>query len=135
MANRSYVRNTMSLEKNPVALYLRVSIGASGAPTLVVPKCLGVYSMVRTGAGAYTISLGLSSTSVDTYQRLIAMSSSDVSATAPAELGVYVVADNSATLAAPNVQIQYVDAAGAAVDPASGSILLIKLEFSNSTAV
>lgn len=133
--NRTTVRNTASLEKAPVAIYARVSIGSTGAPTLVSKKCLGIYAMTRTGAGAYTLSLGLSASSVDTYQRLLSLVSTSLNATAPAEFAVYVVQDQSATASTPNVKIQYVDAAGAAVDPASGEILLIKLEFSNTTAI
>lgn len=136
--NRSTVRNTASLERAPVCLYAKVSIGAAGAPTLQIsPKnlCLGIYSMVRTGAGAYTINLGLSSTSVDTYQRLLWMGFADLKSTAPAEQSIYVVADNSANLTSPNVQVQFLDPAGAAVDPSSGSVLLLKLELSNTTAI
>lgn len=135
MANRNYRRNTMSLEPNPVALYANVSIGASGVATLNIPKCSGIYAMTRTGAGAYTISLGLSSTSVDTYQRVINMVISSLKSTAPASFSFYIVADNSANKVTPSVQIQCSDASGAAVDPSSGTVLLIKIELSNSTAV
>jgi hypothetical protein len=125
----------MSLEKNPVALYANVSIGASGAPTLTPKKCLGIVSMVRTGAGAYTINLGLSASSVDTYQRLLDLDVNSINATAPAWASVYVVQDNSANLSAPNVKIQLLSAAGSAVDPSSGEVLLINLVLSNSTAI
>jgi hypothetical protein len=135
MANRSYVRNTMSLEKNPIALYALVAIGGTGAPTLNATKSLGIYSMTRTGVGAYSMKLGLNAQSVDTYQRLISAHAVSVDSSAPSWLGMYVTADNSANASAPAVNIQFLDAAGAAVDPASGESLRIKLELSNSTAV
>lgn len=136
--NRSTVRNVQAMEKAPVALYLKVSIGASGAPTLVSSpptRCLGVYSMVRTAAGAYTIKFGLNASTLDTYQRLLYASYVDLKSTAPAEASMYVVADNSALISNPNIQIQFLDVAGAAVDPSSGSVLLIKIELSNTTAI
>lgn len=133
--NRNTVRNTGTLEKAPVALYLNVTIGSTGAPTLNTPKCQGVYAMTRTGVGAYTIKLGLSATSLDTYQRLLNLIVATLKSTAPANFGVYIVADNSATATAPTVLIQLVDAAGAAVEASSGTVLLIKMELSNTTAV
>lgn len=136
--NRTTVKNHASLERAVVALYLKVSIGSTGAPTLVSSppsRCLGVYSMTRTGAGAYTIKFGLNSTTLDTYQRLLYAGFVDLKSTAPAESDMYVVADNSALLTNPNIQIQFVDVAGAAVDPSSGSVLLIKIELSNTTAI
>lgn len=133
--NRSTVRNTASLEKAPVALYLRAAIGATGAPTLNTLNSLGIYSITRTAAGAYTIKFGQSAQSVDTYQRMIAMSAVSVFATAPSWASVQVVADNSANATTPAINIQFRDVAGAAVDPASGENLRIKIELSNSTAV
>lgn len=134
MANRNYRRNQMSLEANPVALFARVAIGASGAPTMDAKKSLGIYSITRTATGAYTIKLGLNATSLDTYQRLMMLMASFISA-ASGIASVDVVADNSATLANPNVQILCLDAAGVAADPANGAVMLLKLELSNSTAI
>lgn len=128
----------MSLEKNPVCLYARVSIGASGAPTLQVgppSKCLGIYSMTRTGAGAYTIGLGLSSTSVDTYQRLMSAHAVSLDTADPSWAMMTITADNSAVLSVPDIRIKFFDFAGAAVDPASGSVLLLKFEFSNTSVI
>lgn len=140
MANRSYVRNQMSLVRNPVSLYAKVSIGAVGAPTLqILPapnKCMGIYSMVRTGAGAYTVNLGLSSTSVDTYQYLLSAHAITLDGTNPSTWAcMQVVQDNSATISVPNLHIEFLDFAGAPVDPASGSVILLKLELSNSSVM
>jgi hypothetical protein len=135
--NRSTVRNTASLERAPVCLYMNVAIGATGAPTLNnSPKNLnlGIVSMVRTGVGAYTINLGLSATSVDTYQRLLIIDHVLLSATDTSSDNLVVVADNSANLTAPNVQIAFFNS-GSAVEIPSGSTLLLKLELSNTTAI
>lgn len=140
MANRTYVRNTMSLVRNPVALYAKVSIGAVGAPTLqILPapnKCMGIYSMTRTGAGAYTVSLGLSSTSVDTFQYLLSAHAIALDGTNPSSWAcMQIVQDNSSNQAAPNLHIEFLDFAGAPVDPESGSVLLLKFELSNSSVM
>lgn len=133
MANRYMVRNYMSLEKAPVALYVRVAIGATGAPTLNALQSQGVLSISRTGVGAYTINFG-SAVGVDTYQRLMAFSYCSVAASGQATAACNIVADNSAVLATPGINIQFVDFAGAAVDPASGENLRIEIVLSNSTA-
>lgn len=133
--NRSTVRNTATLEKAPVHLYAKISIGASGAPTLNIPQCQGIASITRTGTGAYTIDLGQSATLVDTYQRLIgARVTSLVSGGLPAAPDLAVVEDNSNSLPTPNVEIQ-LSLDGAAADPANGEVLLLELVFSNTTAV
>lgn len=133
MSNRLMVRNYQALEKAPVDLFLKVSFGASGAPTLVYGK--GIKSVTRTSAGLYVINLQ------DTYQKLMALSADFVLASGvPAAPQVFTVSDASATLAAPAVTVQMNAASGAsgalvATDPASGEVVLMKLSFSNTTAL
>lgn len=131
MANRRNTRNVQSLEKAPVCLYMRFAVGATGAPTLNAAQSKGILSMSRTGVGAYTINLG-GPAGVDTYQRLMEADYISVFS-APLSLGMFIVADNSAN-AAPNVRVQFQDAAGAAVELASGEDIRMTLVLSNTTA-
>jgi hypothetical protein len=128
MANRSFVRNTSTLEKAPVRLFARVTFGSSGAPTLDKAKSKGVKSISRTSAGLYVITLQ------DSYQRLLNMKHLFLNATAPAAPGMYLVTDATSTNSAPAVTVQF-NAAGTATDPGSGEEVRLTFELSNSTAV
>lgn len=132
--NRLTVRNYATLEKGPVALYTRATIGAVGAPTIVPLSSKGVYAITRTGVGAYDIMFGTSATAVDTYQRLMMAQHVVIAATSTAA-NMVVTADSSATLAAPKINVQFLDYAGASVELAVGAVLCLELILSNSTAV
>ena len=134
MANRLMTRNYMTLEKGPVALYTRATIGAVGAPTLVPLSSKGVYNITRTGVGAYDVKFGLSATAVDTYQRLMAAKHVVIFATSTAA-NMVVTADSSAVAAAPKINIQFLDYAGVAVELGVGAVLCLEIILSNSTAV
>jgi len=125
-----------SLEKAPVVLFGNISIGASGAPTINAVKSQGILSVTRTAAGAYTLALG-GPAGIDTYQRLVSASFSFIGASAAASTvcSVSITADSSANATAPSVAIICSDFAGAAVDPASGEVMLPQLTFSNTTAI
>lgn len=130
--NRLTVRNHATLEKAPVALFLKAAIGATGAPTINALQSKGFISITRLGVGNYKLSLG-SAAGVDTYQRLMMAQSVIVGASSTA-FQMVVTQDNSATLSAPNVQIKFFDAAGAAVELPNGVTLLVELILSNTTA-
>lgn len=134
MANRLNVRNFQTLEKGPVALYLRAAIGATGAPTINAAQSKGFYAITRTGVGAYTIKLGLSASKVDTYLRLMSLQHVIVGASSTA-VGVVVVADNSAVGAAPTILVQFVSAPATPVELGSGEDLRISMVFSNSSGM
>jgi hypothetical protein len=131
MANRRFEQFQLSLEKKVVTLWSNISVGAAGAPTAPVAKNKGIKSIVRNSAGNYTINLQ------DSYQYLMFMDSCIVlgagGPSAGTNVQIVVRADNSASLAAPAVQVEVLNAAGTAVDLASGSSLLIMLELKNST--
>jgi hypothetical protein len=130
MSNRLMVRNYQTLEKGPVGIFARFTVGATGAPTLVAKNSKGVASITRTGVGAYTLNLGTAATA-DTYQICLAMNYISVYAT-PASINGYVVQDNSAS---GNIKVQFVSAAGTAVELANGEDIRIEFVFSNSTAL
>lgn len=104
-----------------------MAIGASGAPTLSAAKSLGVASIARNSAGNYTITLS------DKYMDLLhAEISRQLASGAPAAVGGFVVRSQDVA-AAKTIVVQFVDASGAAVDPASGTTLRIKLDLKNSS--
>lgn len=124
-------RNTQTLEKAPVTLYGNVTIsGTAGAPTLNALKSLGIKSISRTGTGKYAMTLG-GPVGVDTYNRLLDIDITSLVSTTSAFTGYNVVSDASATTGI--VTVQLVSAAGAAVDPANGEVLLIAMDLSNTS--
>jgi hypothetical protein len=135
MANRRFEQYALSLEKKVVSLFMNVSIGATGAPTLVSGTLgasfnKGIWSIVRNSAGNYTIKLGVAAlTTVDTYQRLLMISRMNVSAAASTAPGLFVVTDNSAN---GLITVQFTNSTGTATDPASGEVILLTLMLSNS---
>lgn len=122
MANRNYNR-VQALAKETKLIYAQVTIGASGAPTLVQP--LGVASIVRNSAGLYTITLQ------DAYMALQYAHVEVVTPTAE-DIQANVVAEDVS--GAKTVQFR-TTAVGVATDPADGDSLLIKLELRNSSVV
>lgn len=132
MANKYLSRNMMTFEKGPVTIYGKAAIGVTGAPTLNSAQSKGIFSIVRTGVGAYTINLG-NAVSRDTYQRLMMFKELVIGASSTC-VGCTVVADNSSSTPSPNVAIQLTDGTGTAVELANGVSLLVKLILSNTTA-
>jgi hypothetical protein len=121
MASRNFNRS-QALEKEVKSLYADVAIGASGAPT--VTKALGIASVVRNGAGDYTITLD------DKYVRLMHVDVQILAASAE---------DITAQLAAEDVNgdktIQVLTKAAATeADPSDGARLLIRIDLKNSTS-
>ncbi len=106
----------------------RVSIGASGAPTLVSATGMGLESITRNSAGNYTLLL-----SGPAYE-LMGLECAIISgASAPAAPSLNIVSQAVATIAAPTIIIQFRDIAGAAADPASGEILLLQIDLNRSS--
>ena len=111
-----------------VVLRPRVSIGASGAPTIVSGTGMGVDSITRNSAGNYTILL-----SGPAYE-LMGISADIISGvSAPAAPSMNIESQAVGTIAAPTVIVQFRDIAGAAADPASGEILLIQIDLNRSS--
>lgn len=122
MANRSFNKK-QSLEKEVKDLYVRVSIGASGAPTLVTP--VGVASIVRNGAGDYTLTMQ------DKYNYLKYFEAQHVSSSAQ-DLHFQV---HSETVSSTKT-VRFLCLTGATpTDPASGKVLLLKLELKNTSVI
>jgi hypothetical protein len=101
-----------------------VSIGASGAPTILNGK--GVTSITRNSAGNYSILLK------DNFNVLLDMDVMSISgSSAPAAPVVGVVSET--VTSTKIVRIQMRDLAGSAADPASGEVLMIRMTCRNAS--
>lgn len=128
MASRRFKQFRYSLETAVTDIFARVSIGASGAPTLVSSAtCQGILSISRSSAGKYVLTL------TDPYVRVLGINVvTQLSSGLPASADVAVVTDAVSTATAPAVTFT-MSAAGVATDPSNGSILLIQLILKNSS--
>lgn len=124
--NRRYNQFRLSLEKSIVDLYAQVTIGATGAPTLVAASSKGIASISRSSAGDYVLTLS------DKYVGLLDFSVITQNATgisASADVGI------KAQSVASAKTIEFVcSTGGVATDPASGDRLFIKISLKASTA-
>lgn len=122
MANRNFNRR-QALEKEVKDIYARASIGASGAPTL--SSKVGVASLVRNGAGDYTMTLD------DKYSALKWFDVKVIDSTA-ADLTIQIAAED--VDGAKTIQFLCLEA-GSETDPADGAELLIKAELKNTSVI
>lgn len=127
MANRRFRSQfRFGHEAMVVELFMKMDIGAVGAPTLDVKASKGIESVTRLGAGQYEITLE------DRYVKLLHMDDDQRNgATAPAAPMVQVESDTVSS--DKKIVIQYRDVAQAATDPADGEEQRLKLTLSNST--
>lgn len=126
MANRLFNQFALSMEKEVVHLYMRVTFGASGAPTItpVDNKCIA--SIVRNSAGQYLITLQ------DSYVHLLMANACSLSATAPAAPLFRLISENVRTT--NSLVVQFSSTSDVATDPGSGEVFYLTLELRNSTA-
>lgn len=126
MANRWFDQFRFSLEKNVVELYLKVSIGGSGAPTMDSTQSKGITSITRNSAGDYTVVMQ------DNYYRLLDFSVNQQNATGIPNAPVVGLKANSVT----SGSFEFVTSVGGvATDPSSGNTLYIRVALSNSSAI
>ena len=149
MASRNFDAISYQLEKKIVKIFGRVSIGATGAPTLVTAVATtdgngntvsvwnpskGIASITRVSAGKYTIQLGRADsvvgTQVDTYNGFLNFNSVIVNSTLSAVIGVQVLSDSVKSTG--QLQIQFLSPAGVATDPSSGDLISIEIILKNS---
>lgn len=120
MANL-YFHNPQTVERSAKKMHLEVSIGASGAPTLV--RGINITSITRNSAGLYTIVLPKFNKFLSAhFTRLLATVESG---------SVQLTAVNAA---AGTVQFMTI-IAGAAADLSSGTVLYIDLEYKNTAVL
>jgi hypothetical protein len=122
MANRTF-NDAQALEKEVKTLYAKISIGASGAPTLVKPGSLGIASVSKVSTGLYRITLE------DAYPallgaRVISLASSAADVTFQVKLE---------TVSSTKLVEVFCLASGSVVEPASGTVLFVELSLKNTS--
>ena len=123
MANRNFNRK-QALDKEIKEIYANVTIGASGAPTLVSANSVGVASISRTSAGLYVLTLQ------DKYMKLM---HAHVQIVTPVAEDIVSNVVSESVASAKTVTFRCTTG-GVATDPASGDSFLIALQLKNSTA-
>ena len=125
MAEHSYSKDTMVLERDVIHLYADVTIGASGAVTTAKGGALLSVTKQAT-AGQYNVVLDSG------FNKLLHVSAQLVGASASGVASVDVLQSAASVLTnlktGAAITIQCYDYAGAAVNPASGSVIKLKLE-------
>jgi hypothetical protein len=124
MANRSFNRR-QSLEKEVKDLYCKVSIGSSGAPTLVAANNYGILSIARNSTGDYSLILEDKYSSLKFFEGALLKSSAE-------DIRIQIKSEDVNVTKA----INFFTLTGASpADPSSGSILVLKIEVKNTTVV
>lgn len=126
MADRTFSEFRYSLERKVVDLYLKVTIGASGAATLTRGK--GFASVAKAATGVYTITLS------DKYKALLSADLAWIKATT-VPVGAFWSIDAEAVSSTKVVTLNFWDAdTPAAQEPTSGDVFLLHLALCNSAA-
>jgi hypothetical protein len=128
MANRYFNQFSLSFLKQKVSIYAQVAIGAAGAPTLSAVNSKGVASIARNSAGKYTVTLQ------DNYVAFVGVRGSVLLASGLAACVSQPCVVSQAVSTAKTVVVQFVDFAGAAVDPDNGAVVYLEIKLNNSSA-
>lgn len=127
MANRLFNSQFLyGFERMPVMLNMRVTFGASGAPTLDSNTDGGIASITRNSAGRYTIVLQ------DVYNKLMGVNMVQLAASAEAAPIRRVVSQTVSSTKTIVIQYLAVDNS-TATDPASGEQLFMQIVLGNSS--
>ena len=133
MASRDF-KNVQAAERAVKILYMKATIGGSGAPTLVTADSLGIKSITRNGAGDYSILLGTPSGVTDKYPKL--MYTNGVLLDPDAEdLQLQIDTDSVASSGLVKILTIARDGNGdaAAADPSSGATISMIFHVKNSS--
>ena len=122
MANRNWNRR-QSLEKEVKDLYARITIGASGAPTLTTGY--GFASISRTSTGLYVLTLSDSYASLKYFSGIHQHTSAE-------DLNFQIKSED--VLSTKTITF-FTLAGGSVADPANGDVLLLKVEVKNTTII
>lgn len=138
MASHNFQQFQYGLEKYPVTLYANIPIGATGAVGTLDPKQnQGIYSVTRSSAGVYVITLGnLPQVQIDKYFRVLMAQAVILNATV-AGMRFEMVADAVASAGTLTIRFVGPTAAGdttpIAVDPPNGAVILLNVVLKNSS--
>jgi hypothetical protein len=139
MANRLMANRVYTGQKDVKIVNAVVTIGATGAPTLVVSKSWGIAAVTRVAAGKYRFALGYlrdGVTQVDVYREFqgavinVFNLTADTAAVAPL---CYVVNENSSTTGLIDVWFE-ATVAGGPIELANGEQVNVQFFFSDSSA-
>lgn len=135
MANRWMTQFGLTMEKKVVNLYAKITFGSSGAPTLVTSQSKGIVSVTRNTTGTYTFVFGTTSSKLDTYNKLLGVSSvfNTGGTTAPLAPELWIQTDSTATAGTASLKV-VTNYNKTATDPASGEIGYFNFVFKDSTA-
>jgi len=151
MANRNFANMQYSAVKGVVRLWARVSIGATGAPTLskwnpatrtyssapttgtgpYARGAEGIKSIARNDVGVYTLTLQ------DTYQRVLGFKATFSNATGlPTIVAVGLwSAATDVTAATPVIKFTTMSSTATAADPANGDVMQLEIELQNTAVI
>jgi len=126
-ANRTTFQFQNSYERELVHIFLKATVGTSGAITLSSQDSRGVASITKeTGAGDYTIALQ------NTYSRLMQMTVSQELAGAAAAAAPIMLIEDEDVASAKTIEIQFQGPDGSTeTNPADGTILRFHIILSN----
>lgn len=122
MASRIF-NGKKSLEREIKEVYARISIGASGAPTLDVVQSEGVTSVVRNSAGNYTLTLD------QPFRHLRSFAVMHLSSTAQ-DLNMNLVSESVANSSSKQLNFVCLTAA-TETDPEEDTVLFVKMDLKN----
>lgn len=129
MANRTFPGRLMTLDRNVVELFGRMT--GAGAAALTGVNCLG-WTIVRTGIGLFTITLeDMYPLADDGTPAFLGFSCSRQSAAASGTGEFQLITDNSAT-SAKTLLVRYA-VAGAAADITAADVVFLGIIFRNTS--
>ena len=128
MANRDF-KDFQAAEREVKRLYMKATIGATGACTLVAADSLGIKTIVRNGTGDYTVTFGTPSGGTEKYNKLLWADGKLLDVDGE-DIRVQIDTDNTAS--AGTVLILTIAGASAA-DPTNGATLMMVFDVKNST--
>lgn len=124
MANRLFNQFSFGLEKMRVSLFMHMTIGAVGAPTLIAGDSKGIESVTRIGVGLYRIKLQ------DSYVKLLM--ASDLRKLSSNAVQMLLNLDDVS--ANKIMEVAFVDKNGAQVELGNGEEVRMSIVLRNSTA-
>lgn len=125
MANRYTNQFRASLEKRVSSIFMHVTFGAAGAPTLDTTNSKGIVSITRNSAGVYTIVFGTDATHLDTYVKLLAINKVFMGA---ADLAMRILANNISSSSLASIQVSF------GADPTAADQLYMEFVMGDSSA-
>jgi hypothetical protein len=128
MANRDF-KNFQAGEREVKRLYLKATIGGTGAPTLVAADSLGIKTIERNTNGDYTVTFGTPGGDTEKYNKLL-WADGKLLDVAGEDIRVQLDTD---TVSSAGTLTFYTVTAASATDPSNGSTLMMVFDVKNSS--